>query len=181
MIARFFRISTLLVAVAVCVIVLTHCSEQAATNEVGAVFTGGIEAIDSVLTANTGRYLLMNVWATWCRPCVAETPDLVAFAHNTLDRPLTMFGLSTDYFTDDDTTAVRKVSNFQAKYQIPYSNLVFTGSVDDLTERLDLDGPLPTTILFDPAGDPIRHFIGKLDSEQLEWIAEQNKAAPATY
>jgi thiol-disulfide isomerase/thioredoxin len=165
---------------AVCLIVLTHCGQQATTEQIGPVFTGGIEVVDSVLAANAGRFVLINVWATWCRPCVAETPNLVAFAHDTQERPLTMLGLSTDYFTVDDTTAVRKVSDFQTKNAIPYPNLVFTGTVDDLTERLDLDGPLPTTILFDPSGQPVQQFMGKLDDKQLEWIVKQVKAAPVT-
>jgi thiol-disulfide isomerase/thioredoxin len=134
------------------------------------VFTGDIATIDSVLTANRGKWLVVNAWATWCRPCVAETPDLVAFTNSMAGQPFATLGISTDYFTDDDTTAVRKVSEFQTKHSIPYPNLVYLGSMDDLTNRLELSGALPTTILFDPQGKPAQHFVGKLDQPQFATI-----------
>jgi thiol-disulfide isomerase/thioredoxin len=139
----------------------------------GPVLTGNVATIDSLLSAQSGRWVLVNVWATWCRPCVAETPDLVAFAHEMKERPLSMVAVSTDYFTVDDTTAVRKVTEFQLKQDIPYANLVFMGTVDELTERLDLDGPLPTTILFGPDGQSQKQFIGRLEDDDLRWIASQ--------
>ena len=153
--------------------VVSGCGEQAARHDTGRVFTGGIEAVDSVLAANRGKWVLLNVWATWCRPCVAETPDLVAFANSMAGRPFTTFGISTDYFTDDDTTAIRKVSEFQIKHSVPYPNLVFIGGVDALTERLQLAGALPTTILFDPQGNSVEHSAGKLERGQLDVIRER--------
>jgi thiol-disulfide isomerase/thioredoxin len=157
-----------------CSLVLTvGCTnEQPAVRMSEGVFTGHIATIDSVLAANQGKWLMVNVWATWCRPCVAETPDLVAFTKSMDGQPFAAIGISTDYFTDDDTTAVRKVSEFQTKHSIPYPNLVYLGSMDALTEHLELSGALPTTILFDPLGKPSQYFVGKL--EQAQFTAIEN-------
>lgn len=136
----------------------------------GPVLTGGIATVDSLLSANRGRWVLVNLWATWCRPCVAETPDLVAFAHSTSDAPLAMIAISADYFVADDTTAVRKVRAFQSQQAIPYPNLVFIGTPDDLTARFEAGGVLPTTLLIDPQGNTVRQTIGILTSADFDTL-----------
>ncbi|HSH00789.1 MAG TPA: TlpA disulfide reductase family protein, partial [candidate division Zixibacteria bacterium] len=119
------------------------------------------------------------VWATWCRPCVAETPELVAFARAQRDSGLRLIGVSTDYFTVDDTTALRKVTAFQQTQQIPYANLIYTGGVDDLTTQLDLPGPLPTTILFNPTGEAVEQISGRLEDADFVRIATTVSAGAA--
>ena len=171
--AHYYRFLFSILAVTMMLALCGCGGGQRASDDIGYVIAGGTEAIDSVLSANSGRWVLVNVWATWCRPCVAETPDLIEFAHRMADRPLQMLGLSADRFTDDDTTAIRKVTEFQHKHFVPYPNLVFLGTVDALTEYLDLSGALPTTILFDPEGHPVQHFVGKLEREQFEIIKKQ--------
>ncbi len=172
------------IAISACVIlalaILVGCTESESvpdSPETGPVITGYLDAIDSLVAANEGRWVLVNVWATWCRPCVAETPDLVAFANKMKGRPLTMLGLSADYFTADDTTAVRKVKEFQEKYAIPYTNLVFLGSTDELTDHLDLSGALPTTILFNPSGEVANQYIGLVEKAELDKIARRISGA----
>ncbi|GAB4326469.1 MAG: hypothetical protein Kow0074_21040 [Candidatus Zixiibacteriota bacterium] len=164
-------------AVALTVLLLgAGCAESESVSqmpETGPVITGDRNSIDSLLSANKGRWVMLNVWATWCRPCVAETPDLVAFANKMAGRPFTMIGLSTDYFTVDDTTAVRKVREFQSKYNVPYTNMVFLGGTSELTEHLDLSGVLPTTILFDPSGEVAEQYIGLIDHAELDQLARR--------
>ena len=41
---------------------------------------GGLEAVEQALAAERGQACLLNFWATWCPPCVAELPDLIAVA-----------------------------------------------------------------------------------------------------
>lgn len=151
------------------IIAVVGCSsnEQPTARLAPGVMMGTMATIDSVLTANQGQWVLVNVWATWCRPCVAETPDLVAFSDAMSAEPFTVVAISTDTFTDDDTTAARKVSAFQTNYAIPYTNIVYTGSIDELSNRFELSGAIPTSILFDPQGQVKQQFIGKLDQPQF--------------
>jgi len=144
--------------------------EQPTVRNTSPVMLSSMDMIDSVLSANYGKWVLVNVWATWCRPCVAETPDLVAFTNVMFGETFAAFAISTDTFTDDDTTAVRKVTAFQEKYAIPYPNLVYKGSQDDLVNRFDLTGAVPTTILFDPQGHVKHQFVGMLKQPQFTAI-----------
>jgi len=165
------RFAVLILALGL-VYAIVGCSsdEQPTVRNTPGVMLSTMDMIDSVLTANQGKWVLVNIWATWCRPCVAETPDLVAFADFMSDRPFTVVGISTDTFTDDDTTAVRKVTAFQAKNSIPYPNLVYTGSIDELANRFDLSGAVPTTILYDPQGIVKQQFVGMMGHPQFTAI-----------
>lgn len=43
-----------------------------------------------------GKVLIVNFWATWCPPCVQETPSMVAFANQYRDKGVVVLGISVD-------------------------------------------------------------------------------------
>ncbi len=138
---------------------------------IGPVVLGGISSIDSVLSRYQGRWILVNVWATWCRPCVAETPDLVALRQSLVNKPFELVGISADYMTSPTSEeAFRKVRDFGARFQIQYPNVIFSGSTDELTARFSLSGSIPATILYDPQGREVERWVGKLEHGDLERI-----------
>jgi len=94
------------------------------------VITGGLSAIDSTFAANEGRWVLVNVWATWCKPCVAETPELVALDQTMESRNFMLLGLSMDYMVSPTLEeASGKVRAFAVSNAVAYPNIVFTGSM----------------------------------------------------
>ncbi|MBI3871968.1 MAG: TlpA family protein disulfide reductase, partial [candidate division Zixibacteria bacterium] len=101
---------------------------------------GGIKDIDSLLRADSGKWVLVNFWATWCRPCVAETPDLVALHQALHSRPFTIVGVSMDFAVFGESTAIRKVTQFGAQSKVEYPNVIFGGRTDDLTGHFHLSG-----------------------------------------
>jgi thiol-disulfide isomerase/thioredoxin len=64
-----------------------------------------------------GKPLLVNMWATWCGPCKAETPWFVELSGKYKDKGLTVIGISVDDVAED----VRK---FAAEYKVTYPMLV---------------------------------------------------------
>jgi peroxiredoxin len=70
------------------------------------VVVAGDRAPGFALTADTGRtvslpefggkLLVLNFWATWCQPCVEETPSLSAFAAQYASKGVVVLGVSVD-------------------------------------------------------------------------------------
>jgi peroxiredoxin len=71
---------------------------------------------DSVsLEALRGKPVLLNVWATWCRPCRDEIPELQRLYERYRDRGLEVIGVSVDAAGDD--AAIR---DFMRRYGMTY-------------------------------------------------------------
>ncbi len=146
-------------------------STQPASISGAPVLLGDLARVDSVLTAAQGRWILINVWATWCRPCVAETPELVALDQSLGEKPFSLIGVSADYMTSPTPEeAISKVTKFGAQFQIKYPNIIYTGSLDDLTARFSLGGTIPTTILYDPQGKEVERWTGQLGKDDFARI-----------
>ena len=97
-----------------------------------------------------GEVVLINFWATWCPPCVAEMPSLQSLYNDFGDRVTFMFVAKDD---------PQRVTKFIAKkeYQLPvyYSK---TKEPDILTSK-----SLPTTYIIDKEGKIIVAEIGSAD------------------
>lgn len=59
-----------------------------------------------------GQVVLLNVWATWCDPCVRELPELARMHESLHDKGFTVIGLNTD--TRSKLAAVRTTVVHQA-------------------------------------------------------------------
>lgn len=66
-----------------------------------------------------GRVVVVNLWATWCAPCEAETPALINLQKKYGDQ-LTIIALSVD----DDPSVVRR---FSGEYEINYRVAMLDG------------------------------------------------------
>jgi thiol-disulfide isomerase/thioredoxin len=99
---------------------------------------------------DTPNLRLINVWATWCGPCVAEFPELVTINRMYRKRRFELITISLDGKDDRDQALKRlreghvSATNYQCS----------TADRDKLAESLDKDwrGPLPYTILVAPGG-----------------------------
>ncbi len=119
------------------------------------------------LRANKGERLrLINVWATWCGPCVSEFPDLVTVHRMYRGRPFEFVTVSIDRPNRfDEALAIL------AKHQASNANYLFAG--DDrnaLAEALDKEwsGAVPLTLLVKPGGEIIYRREGKVDPLELK-------------
>ena len=104
------------------------------------------------LSAFKGKPLLVNLWATWCAPCVAELPTLNALAAREKGR-LTVLTVSQDL--EPATAAV-----FWAKRALPALTLHTDAEV---TLSTAYSATLPTTILYDSAGKEVVRVTGGMD------------------
>jgi thiol-disulfide isomerase/thioredoxin len=108
-----------------------------------------------------GKPLVINFWATWCGPCVLETPELVELAAEYKSQGVQFVGISYD----DEPDQVKK---FAAEHKVPYPMLVGKNR-DDVFDALGIGDGLPTSLLIRPDGRIAEHLVG---INTKEWFRE---------
>jgi thiol-disulfide isomerase/thioredoxin len=105
------------------------------------------------LTAFKGKPLLVNLWATWCGPCVAEMPTLERIAERSGDK-LKVLTVSQDRAgVDIGKTFTKGGFKRLERYQDTESKLGFAFAT----------GMLPTTVLYDAEGREVWRVVGAMD------------------
>ena len=112
---------------------------------------------------STAKVRVLNVWAMWCVPCVAEMPDLRAI-DDAFGRDVAIAGVSLD----DMLPAAKseQTAAFLDRHKIAFPNIYYTGNADDLGEKLRFNGEIPVTIVFDRKGNELWRHQGRLDREK---------------
>ncbi len=113
-----------------------------------------------------GKWVLVNFWATWCPPCLAEIPDLVKLSQERQDKDVIVIGIALNYRNSKDVT------DFVQKQAIPYPMVL--GNEDIAGDFGGLVG-LPTSILFSPAGKFMGSHDGPLTSDDLKNAFQEGK------
>ena len=107
------------------------------------------------------RLRVVNIWATWCVPCVAEMPELRAI-RAAFGPEVALAGVSMD---DMIPGAKREsVSRFLDRQKIGYVNVYYKGNADDLSGYYRFQGEIPVTIAFDAAGREVWRHQGAIKS-----------------
>jgi thiol-disulfide isomerase/thioredoxin len=124
--------------------------------------------ITNLIKNKSDKLRLINLWATWCGPCVAEFPELVTIMHLYRDRGLEFVTISAD-----DPSRKDKALSFLKGKQASGPNYLYTG--DDKYKMIEAvdpkwDGALPYTMLVDPDGKIIYGKQGIIDPEALKKI-----------
>ncbi len=111
-----------------------------------------------------GKWVVLNYWATWCTPCRKEIPDLSAL-HEARD-DIVVLGLA---FED---TEMEVFDEFLEEFHLSYPLLL----VDVYAPPEPFGAPkvLPTTIILDPAGYPVKTFLGPVTRPDIELFIDGN-------
>jgi len=118
-----------------------------------------VTALQQRVAGSAGHPLLVVFWATWCQPCVAEMPDMVA-----LDKEspggLRVLAVSLDAFLSGRSTG-KVVSDYLRAHPAPLDHVIYTGSQDAVFSAFDLPGNIPYSILYDSQGHVLQRFTGQ--------------------
>ena len=118
------------------------------------------------LLANDGiNYKLINVWATWCGPCVTEFPEFVDMNRMYRNREFEMISISLD-----DIQRKPNALNFLTKKQASMKNYIFNGDKYQFIDALDKkwEGSLPYTLFIAPGGKIIYSKPGLISPLELK-------------
>jgi thiol-disulfide isomerase/thioredoxin len=122
--------------------------------------------VSGLVKNDTKKLLLVNVWATWCGPCVAELPDFVTMNRMYRGRPFRLVTLSMDDPEKEDV--VRKV--LREKHVSATNYIITIKDRDKFADLLDKrwEGPVPYTLLIAPGGKVIYRKTGAVESLEVK-------------
>jgi len=124
--------------------------------------------IKTLAANDSDKYRLINVWATWCAPCVKELPELVTINRMYRGRNFELITISTDSAADKD-----KALKVLTEKQCSSKNLLFDSEKrDDLFDNLDAqsEGGVPYTVLIAPGGEIVHRQHSSIDPAALKRI-----------
>jgi cytochrome c biogenesis protein CcmG, thiol:disulfide interchange protein DsbE len=126
-----------------------------AAGDTAPVFTVQTENNRTVSLPNFGgKLLVLNFWATWCPPCVEETPSLSEFAKQYASRGVVVLGISVD----KDEQAYRAFLN-------RFKPAFLTVREDKIHEDYGTY-MYPETYIIDPSGKVLRKYM-----EPVNWMS----------
>ncbi|MFK5921131.1 MAG: redoxin domain-containing protein [Verrucomicrobiota bacterium] len=137
--------------------------------------------IKKLASNSSDKLRLINLWATWCPPCIAEFPELVKIGRQFETRGFDFISISMDagemkkqaldFLQQEHAALPRLTEKSVIKEGRKTNNYIFTGDdTDALAEALDpqWEGPLPYSILVAPGGKIIFRQAGEIDPIELK-------------
>lgn len=119
-----------------------------------------------LIASGKGRVLLVDFWATYCVPCRAEMPQLVALEGRYRSRGLKLIAISADE-PEQEAGALE----FLRKQRAPLPGYIKRPRDDDqFINAIDpkWSGQLPALFLYDRQGAKVKSFFGETDLAALE-------------
>ena len=113
---------------------------------------------DFKLAEQKGKVVLMNFWATWCAPCLAEIPEFVKFYEEKKDQGFVLVGV----LTEDSGENLRA---FVTEKKMTYPIVLSKPELEDAFAPIP---GLPTSVLVARDGSVCKRQFGPMTREQLE-------------
>ena len=120
----------------------------------------------AALQAERGSVLIVNLWATWCVPCLREVPDLLALAKEHERQGVKLIGVSVD----DPSPGAAVVEQFRKKYFPAFVTFARNGpQMDELASVIDpaWNEVVPTTYILDRQGKVVARLQGKKSLDEF--------------
>ncbi len=123
-------------------------------------------ALKQLVANDTENYRLINVWATWCGPCITELPEFVTINRMYRRRNFEMITVSAD----DPKDQPRALKVLTEKHVSSANYLFNSDDRDKLFDSVDpkWEGALPYTIPVAPGGKVVYRKHGPMDPSELK-------------
>jgi thiol-disulfide isomerase/thioredoxin len=107
-----------------------------------------------------GKWTVINIWATWCPPCVREIPHFVAVQSEMKDQNVRFIGISVDEGSKE------VVESFYNRMNMNYP--VVIANLEDMTKIFGEITAIPTTFIINPQWQIVKRHTGYLNKDELK-------------
>jgi cytochrome c biogenesis protein CcmG, thiol:disulfide interchange protein DsbE len=125
------------------------------------------------VSRHRGQIILINFWATWCGPCLKETPGLVQLAQTPALKDLAILGISLDAGGNTPVNQA-KVAAFASRFHVNYP-LAFPPFGSHM--EFGVEG-IPTTLLIDRQGRIAKTYTGAVRRQVFQTDIQQLQGEP---
>ena len=133
-------------AVTCLALLLAACGKAPQGSDVRPAPAFDLPAVDGgkvSLASLKGKVVVLDMWATWCGPCIAEMPHYAEFAKKNQPRGVEVVGI---VFASGEP---QEVQDFVREHRISYRQLL---GPDELLDSYGANSGFPTTFVIDAAG-----------------------------
>ncbi len=118
------------------------------------------------LSANRGKYIILDFWGSWCGACMLEMPKLKAF-YNKNRNKIEIAGIAA---RDTKKNWIKAIQ----KNQMNWIQILNNKTTDDLVKKYGIEG-FPTKVLINPQGKIVAIFLGNRDVffQKIEKLLKQ--------
>lgn len=127
--------------------------------------------IEQWKNANTDTVYVINFWATWCGPCVAELPEFEKLQQQYAGQKVKVILVSTDFKKQVETRVKPFVLEKNLHSQVVFMDESNPNNWINLVHP-DWSGLIPATLIIAPHKKFERFFEGELSYEKLETLVQ---------
>lgn len=161
---RFFIFAALLVALGVLATsILDRSKDPEFSSEL--LRPIGAKSLLTEIEKSSASIKLLNVWATWCGPCIEEFPSLLKLREQYQSRGLELILVSADMPEEID-----KIESFLRDQKVNFFTYLKTDSDEDFIKAMNPDwsGALPASFIYNRSGQLVDFWTGDLTYEEFE-------------
>ncbi|OQW94629.1 MAG: hypothetical protein BWK79_05225 [Beggiatoa sp. IS2] len=112
-----------------------------------------------------GKIVIVNFWATWCPPCIAEIPIFIELQQQYEKQGIQFIGIAIDQ--------LESVQNFAKKQQINYPILIGNNNDEAISISRNFGndlGALPFTAIINQRGEVVLRHRGEIERQEIEKV-----------